>query len=193
MKSKFTLVLLFSILIQESHGDIWGDFITQPNEIYYNNCQNFINNVIDDSSSSYLNQLADSMINSGIILKILEYTEKGDFYSANLCFPMFKILRGYPQYLEFIDISLGKFLRAYPTKFLSILNIYVNSSLSKYFDIGSIIGNYGDDYIDNNDSIRRETEARILILESVENRYLYHVRSICLDRLREKLDRYNQK
>jgi len=81
---------------------------------------------------------------------------------------------------ELFDVYAGKAINKNPMSFLTLLNEYWKNPQESGFDLSSILGNYGEKYVDNFNEQVIETETRIQSLKKVNDNNIIIIRDKCI-------------
>jgi len=175
------LLPLYSMVRGEEN--IWLKFTRQPNEANYRQCQDLVNDSLTGPYEKYHSPAFTSLMADHALGALLDLTEAGNSYAAHLCFQIYPLFYpGYPNILEDLDISCGKFLKKDPVTFLTLLKTYViDGKKEVYYDLNGILGNYGEEFVDDSEKKLQETEERIKALESVDRKDLIDIQNKCLE------------
>ena len=186
------LFLYYSISLGEEN--IWLLFAREPNEAHYHQCQDLINDSLAGPYEEYQSPAFTSLMADRALGELLDLTETGSIYAAHLSFQIYSLFYpGYPNILEHINISLGNFLKKDPESFLKLLKTYVLKKKNDvYYDLNGMLGNYGDEFVDDSAKQLKETEERISVLESVNQTDLIDIQKKCLEYLYQKRESYRE-
>jgi hypothetical protein len=91
---------------------------------------------------------------------------------------------GHSELQEFFNIHLGRLIKTDPEFFLRSFKRYVYRNRQYLYDVNGMLGNYGDEFVDNSDKQLNETKKRIESLERVKGERYKEVRDYCIDILK---------
>lgn len=181
MKAKIILYFLFLFIFSSNifgEENVWEDFIQEPNEINFIVCQQQIEESLFEDCEPYLSTTTVQLTEDCKIWKVLKLVENGNIYAIELCFQLYPLFIGYPNYLEFFDIYLGRLIEKDPELFLRLLDKYLGKS---FHSLGGILCNYGEEFVDKFDEKIVETQKRVKALQKVQNKSLIKIRDQCID------------
>lgn len=186
MKAKIILYFLFLFIFSSNifgEENVWEDFIQKPNEINFLACQQQIKESLSEDCEPYLSTTTVQLTEDCKIWKVLKLVENGNIYAIELCFQLYPLFIGYPNYLEFFDIYLGRLIEKNPELFLRLLDKYLGKS---FHSLVGILCNYGEEFVDKFDEMIVETQKRIKALQKVQNKDLIKIRDQCIDVLKKE-------
>jgi hypothetical protein len=179
--------------VSQAAENTWLEFVHEPNEANYNRCRDLVNGSLTGFYEQYQSPAFTSLMADDALGKLLTLSEDGNIYAAHLCFQIYPLFYpGYPNILEHLDISLGKFIKKEPESFLVLLKTYVINGKCDGLDFDGILLNYGDEFVDNFEKSLQETKERIRALESVERKDLIYIKNKCLQILIQRRDLFRR-
>ena len=111
----------------------------------------------------------------------------GNSSAVKLAFRLFCLSDG--DYSESLDQILGGMIVRNPTTFLEQLNAHSELFGGEEFTyIGTLVGNFGDRFVDDMKAQIKESHSRIGALLKVKRPDLLNVRNRCINHLRDKLE-----
>lgn len=177
------ILVTYSSGFGENHT--WNAFITNPDQNTYEECSKEIEKSLSGKHEKFASPVYIALMRS-YIGKVLNLVENGNKYAAHLTLQFYPLFWGNPEMHEFIDISLGKLIKENPELFLEIIKKYYNVSIKDFYQLNSILGNYGEEFVDNFEKKLKETVERIVVLKQVKNKALIDVRNKCIRLLTER-------
>ena len=196
MKLRIFLIQLFFLTIvfsrSFSDGNVWNNFLDDPNEGNYNICKQQVRDSLSGKYEQYNSPSFLQLMENGSIGKILTLVENGNEYASDLCFQFYPLFVGYPNYLERFDISLGKLIKKNPKLFLKLLSNHLSKRTTKFFDVESILTNYGDEFVDELEKRILESEERIRSLQEVQEKDYENIKNRCIEVLVRHIELVNR-
>ena len=107
--------------------------------------------------------------------------DKQERIAVKVPFRLFTVSDG--EFGESLDQILGSLIRRNPTMFLEELNIH----RSLVPGLGGLLGNLGDEFVDQTSKRQRELGLRIASLRSVQKKALSSLRNECIAKLTSRL------
>lgn len=161
----------------------WGNYTENPSSENALKVYNLLpkkGHVRKEDSNIELNNLIYENLNI-ISNQILQ----GDKNNVKLAFRLFTISDG--AFSEELQIMLGQLVKINPELFLT--------ELKEHFHLidrlGSLVCNYGSEFVDNRTKQKAETDERIIKLKTIEKTELIKTRDKCLTELSKKLKMLN--
>jgi len=167
-------------------GTIWTVFISKPNVTNYKICQKQIGDSLSGKYKALNSPTYVQLIENDSIWKVLELIDRGNRYAAELCFQFYPLFYGHSELQEFFDIHLGKLINRDPEFFLILFKKYVYKNRKYTYGVNGLLGNYGDEFVDNPDKQLSETKKRIESLERIKDQNYIEVRDYCIGILRKQ-------
>ena len=134
---------------------------------------------VQEATYSEPNSRANRLFEDLWLLEI--QVTSGDREAVRLAFRLFSSADGH--FAETLDIMLGRLIRIDPTLFLRELEI----RRKQVARLDSLLGNFGEAYVDRFPAQEYETEKRIAALMTVNDPALTAVRDECVAELRKQL------
>jgi hypothetical protein len=108
-----------------------------------------------------------------------------DTQAVRLAFRLFSVSDGYKS--ETLDQILGGLITHNPTLFLEQLQAHEQLFGDDFENIGGLVGNFGDGFVDNYRAQAKQAKRRITALLRVQRPDLGHVRDKCVSELNDQL------
>jgi len=188
MRKALIMVVLNVAAITQSSNP-WNRFVSTPSKITFEECQGQIRHTLSQSSGPETTITYIQV--SALQTKFLSLVSRGNISAADLCLQLRPIFRGFVDQLELFDQALGRFLKRKPKAFLRLLQEFVEQDDKRMFEIGGMLGNYGDEFLGGLDQQIEETKERIRAIKSTPKEYYPAIRAKCLDTLERILDNLN--
>jgi len=119
--------------------------------------------------------------------KVLALVESGNPYASHLCFQFYPLFLGYPDMREHINVSRGRLIKINPKLFVELLAKYHRVSEMTDANLETLLGNFGDEYVDQWEKRLEETRDRIESIRRVRDHD--DITSRCLRVLEQMLAR----
>jgi hypothetical protein len=188
--------LLFAVLslvvfsdVAAENQNVWQIFVREPSEANYKICEDQIKDSLSGRYKQFQSPTFSQLMESSLG-KVLALVESGNIYASHLCFQFFPLFDGYPDIQEHINVSRGRLIKVNPQLFVELLAKYQKVSEMTDADLGTILGNYGDEYVDEWEKKVQETKERIEALK--RSKGYEDIRSRCIHVLEQKLARMLQ-
>ena len=169
-------------------ADIWNQFIKYPTAENYARCQEQVG---DSLYGNYRQNNYGEKVNTPtqkqlirrfkLYRQFLSLASMGNSYAIELAFQIRPLTDGAAR--EELDIAIGKTIKSKPYLFLTLLKKY-NALEQK--DSGSILENYGDEFVDKFDEQIKETDERIRTLGRVKEATLSEVKKKVIEILKKR-------
>ena len=170
----------------KGRGNIWVTFVVEPNESNYKICQKQIEDSLSGKYESFKSPTYIQLVENELIGNILKLIDNGNSYAADLCFQFYPLFYGHSELQEFFNIHLGKLIKNDPEFFLMLFKKYVYKNKKYIYDVNGLLGNYGNEFVDNFERQRRETQERIESLRRVKSEDYKEVRDYCIGILKKR-------
>jgi hypothetical protein len=161
-------------------------FISKPNVTNYKICQKQINDSLSGKYKALNSPTYVQLIENDSIWKVLELIDRGNCYAAELCFQFYPLFYGHSELQELFDIHLEKLINRDPEFFLRLFKKYVYKNRKYTYGVNGLLGNYGDEFVDNPDKQLSETKKRIESLERIKDQNYIEVRDYFIGILRKQ-------
>ena len=173
-------VFVFSMAC--GNENIWETFVTNPNQVNFEKCQEQIKDALSGRYERYQSPTYKQLMENGAIGKLLNLVENGNIYANELCYQLFPLFRshGHVEILETFDIDLGKLIKKDPESFLMLLKKYMNRQEGEYLYLEAILCALGDEFVDEYAKQIQEIKERIESLQIVEKKELQELRDSCI-------------
>lgn len=191
MKTIKTILIILTSLTAWGQPTKWADFEKAWN--------NYLSNSTHENSVKAYNLLPDKVMGddypeggqTGRIFSNIEQLDKlvqrGDKDALRLAFKLFTIADG--EYAEGLQIEIGKLININPSLFLQELKNHRHLIVS----LDGLVGNLGQDYVDELELEKIEIEKRIKSLKLITDKDLIIIRDECLTELNRQLKRTQEK
>ena len=181
------ILAIFVIINCCSHNNTWKKFNDNPNEQNYTICLQQIKeiSVLPISKRTLLH---DQLIVKKEIVNFIKLTENGNEYAVDLCFNLYTVLKNHVELIELFDITLGKLINSDTELFLKLLHKYYNEIVGKYTCLEGLLGNYGDEYVDETFMQIEETNNRIESLSKIKNNEFNQLIKECIEYYNKRLE-----
>jgi hypothetical protein len=170
----------------EKGGTIWTAFVLKPNASNYEICQMQINDSLSGKYKALHSPTYLQLLENDSVWKLLELIDRGNRYAAELCFQFYPLFYGHSELQEFFNIHLGRLIKTDPEFFLKSFKEYVYKNSKYTYDVNGLLGNYGDEFVDNPNKQLGETKKRIESLERIKKEHYMEVRDYCIGILRKR-------
>lgn len=178
MRLLTTIAFVFASLMTFAQSTKWIDFEKA--------WHNYLTNPTHDNSVKVYTLLPDKVMGgdypdggqtSRVFSKIEQLDkmiQRGDRDALRVAFKLFTIADGADA--EGLQIEIGKLINTDAKLFLQELKIHRKLVVS----LGGLVGNLGEDYVDEPELQRKEKEKRIQSLKNIMDKNLIDVRDECL-------------
>jgi len=173
-------------LAVEKGRTIWAAFVLKPNASNYKICQEQINDSLSGKYKALNSPTYVQLLKNDSVWKVLELIDRGNRYAAELCFQFYPLFYGHSELQEFFNIHLGRLIKTDPEFFLKSFKKYVYRNSKYTYDVKGLLGNYGDEFVDNPEKDLGETKRRIESLERVKEKDYIEVRDYCIGLLKKQ-------
>ncbi len=177
-------IILYLFLFFSTNNNIWLQFVSKPTEKNFKICVTQIKESLSMEMYGMKSPVFKQLEDPNVFNKFLDLVEDGNAYAAELCFLLHPIFKGWIEQIEFLDISLGIFMKKEPEKFLNLYDHYKNYCC---VNLESILCNYGDKFVDNVEKQIVETKNRIKILKDLKTTKYHDTRIQCIEILEREL------
>lgn len=156
----------------------WDIYCLKPSSKNAQIINNALTNIKDTTFTEHQRQALGNMYNKiNILAKRISLC---DSEAIKMAFLLYPYIDG--SFAEEIDIYLGKVIIKNPYLFLKMLSRYEN----KVKNINGLLGNLGEEYIDNECKSKKEIKLRIKALTRVRDKKYNNIRHKCLEYLKTK-------
>lgn len=118
--------------------------------------------------------------------RLESYAQDGQSQAIKILFSLKKYADG--AYSSYISITLGSIITTHPAKIINGLERFINENPNNIYNLGSIIGNLGPEYVDNDDKKLKEIEKRYTAISNTEG-VSKLIKELCLCKLENKIYR----
>lgn len=182
------LLMAMSGIASGNDEDVWEVFVGDPSEPNFRRCEVEIRDSLSGNYEQFKSPTIRHLMRNNLG-EVLALVESGNAYASELCFQFYPLFSGYPNIQEHIDVARGRLIRMNPSLFLKLVSQY-EKPFENSSNLDNLVGNYGDEFVDQWGKKRKETLDRIEALSHVPN--YEGVKSRCIQSLRRLLDQVNQ-
>ncbi len=118
--------------------------------------------------------------------RLESYAQDGQSQAIKILFSLKKYADG--AYSSYISITLGSIITSHPAKIINGLARFIDENPNNIYNLGSILGNLGPEYVDNDDKKLKEIEKRYTAISNTEG-VSKLIKELCLCKLENKIYR----